>query len=508
MKRITVFLFYALTLLSYKSVATPFDSSKVLNAVFYITDGSSDSIRGQGFVIDKSGLAYTNVHCLKNISKAQVHFLNGKSYGVKLVLRKGEKNGLLEFKIDLPESDSLEYIQIADHAPYVDDESFAYGIYLENNRAKTINYEGLVSTVYMFDGVGEGILTTIPVFNDLDGAPMLNDKGEVVGVFSLPLSEKFKFNFALSIENFAKLKVVNQIVEIKPTLTHDELLNKYGKYYDSLVARERALQPVFDSIIDGWNMFVRIDALTDFIKAFKRTLEIPGSYLYPFDSLVSIEKLYAPDGAFRIFNWTLKFDAMSSSFDRIMYRYLGVIQFNTLDSLSYIPLFDGKNKIPFDMIEDTVLTNESWFGVQYYDIRLLEHKKKKYYLLLGWDGYDDVSDQKLIDVLWFDEDGSPRFGAPIFYIKKTDDDGNEYTQIKYRKVYQYNDIAIMSLKYMEEKNAIVFDHLVARDKKNANRPWLFVPDGTYNAFKIKKGKLIYTDFLYEKTRNYDKHSKK
>ncbi len=42
-----------------------------------------------------------------------------------------------------------------------------------------------------------------------------------------------------------------------------------------------------------------------FTKTLVRALKVNGSFYYPFDSLQTISKLYAPDSSFRIFTWQM-----------------------------------------------------------------------------------------------------------------------------------------------------------------------------------------------------------
>ena len=254
---------------------------------------------------------------------------------------------------------------------------------------------------------------------------------------------------------------------------------------DSLIKYEQILKPLGDSIRDGWNEFVRLDALTDFIPIFVRALKFQGSYQWPFDSLNFMYKLNSPDKTFRMFNWVLKFDDGT-------YRYYAAIQLNSPGQLKLIPLYDKSNNLEFDMLEDTVLTNESWYGVQYYDMFMTKYKRQNYYVLLGWDGHNSISHKKIIEVMYF-VDGKVYFGAPFFRTVK-----DKKTIVKYRKIFQYSANALLTLKYHPEKNLIVFDHLVPPDPKSEGKLWLYIPNGDYDYYKIKKGKFIFGENVFAK----------
>jgi hypothetical protein len=70
----------------------------------------------------------------------------------------------------------------------------------------------------------------------------------------------------------------------------------------------------------------RMIADSMFVRTLIRSLQIKNSFYHPFDSLLGISKLYAPDTSFRIFTWSLQLDD-----DRYYYRQRGAIQFRTRD---------------------------------------------------------------------------------------------------------------------------------------------------------------------------------
>ena len=99
-----------------------------------------------------------------------------------------------------------------------------------------------------------------------------------------------------------------------------------------------------------------------------RALKNKNSFNYPFDSLVTISKLYSPDSLFRIFSWHLVIDD-----DNVIQH--GVIQMKTEDgSLSLFPLFDRSDLIK--NIQDSVVDNYAWVGAIYYKIVKTEFANK------------------------------------------------------------------------------------------------------------------------------------
>src|SRR4026208_469762 len=53
---------------------------------------------------------------------------------------------------------------------------------------------------------------------------------------------------------------------------------------------------------------IRFISYKDFVPTFLRALKVKNSFYYPFDSVLGISKLYAPDSSFRIITWYMEVD--------------------------------------------------------------------------------------------------------------------------------------------------------------------------------------------------------
>ena len=102
-------------------------------------------------------------------------------------------------------------------------------------------------------------------------------------------------------------------------------------------------------IINAQEPSQRFRADSFFIRMLVRSLKLPNSFYFPFDSLQTISKLYAPDSSFRIFTWQIKKDAY-------VFFQRGAIQMRTDDgSLKLFPLHDVSmfSKKPYDSVADS-----------------------------------------------------------------------------------------------------------------------------------------------------------
>ncbi len=222
---------------------------------------------------------------------------------------------------------------------------------------------------------------------------------------------------------------------------------------------------------------IKLSSSQQFIKLMAQALRIEGSFEYPFDSLTTVSKLVPPDKKFRLFTW---YYGLSNG----RHRYFGCVQFlDENGKEKIVPLFDRTQK-QIDL-EFKKLSNENWIGALYYQLFMVEHKRKKYYIVIGWNGLNDnKSSIKVIDAIRIEGD-KVVFGEPIFYILPK--------VAQNRVIHQYSKMASMTCKYDANKNAIIYDHLTPMQRADGTRSSAkedYVPDGSYDALVFKKGKFI------------------
>ena len=143
-----------------------------------------------------------------------------------------------------------------------------------------------------------------------------------------------------------------------------------------------------------------------FIKTLKEVLQYERSFDYPFDSLKTISIKTSSDNRVRIYTWILKKDNGT-------YQYFGFVHYKNKSKKRYeiIALNDNSENIRRPKNEQ--LDNENWYGALYYEIIYIKKKGRKYYTLLGWDGNNDVSTKKIIDVMYFSGKEIIKYGAQI-----------------------------------------------------------------------------------------------
>jgi hypothetical protein len=253
-------------------------------------------------------------------------------------------------------------------------------------------------------------------------------------------------------------------------------LNILKRKEDSLKAFAKAV--IVDSATAGR---MRSDSL--FVRTLVRSLQVKNSFYYPFDSVLGISKIYAPDSAFRIFSWSI-------SFDDYYARQRAAIQLKTADgSLQLIPLRDYSEFT--NKAVDSVRTKNNWIGAVYYNIIKTEYKGKPYYTLFGFDDYSVRSNKKWIEVLHFDEKRQPIFGADFSFA------ADSVKRPAQKRFYiEYKKEASTFVNWDPDLNLIIVDHLIS-ETDEPDKPYTFVPDGDSEGFAWKGGQWMHIDKVFD-----------
>jgi hypothetical protein len=308
---------------------------------------------------------------------------------------------------------------------------------------------------------------------------------------------------------------------------------------------EKELAPMARTILNDTSTDHKIEVNKEFIVRFTRLLQRPESFDYPFDSLKTVSRQSPADNSFRVFTWYIIDNPTQAYYSDASHYYFGLVQRKYVDVKGkthylVIPLMELE-QVPKG-IENVVTDNLSWFGALYYkpkDSKHIDHydgfyyklvpgkgemkrdpnqkeevitfipgkyrgrtitqadqpkysnyKRVKtpvrYYLMLGWNGWDNTANYKVVDVLSFDEKDSMKvnFGAPIFYFDRIP---------KARALFKYADYAAFTLNYGQvrrgpfkifSKRMLVYDHLSPPQKARPVDQFDLGPDGSYDALSF------------------------
>jgi len=240
---------------------------------------------------------------------------------------------------------------------------------------------------------------------------------------------------------------------------------------------EKELVNLRQKVLDAKKNQEREQANILFAEAMEEALMTKGSFSHPFDSIPMITVQASPDNIFRIINWNLPLDNQT-------FKYFAFVQyFNSSKKEHQVYKLNDRSHELFAPLKKS-LKHDNWYGALYYKIIPMKKKKSKYYVLLGWDGNNRITNKKLIDAIYFTGSGKPRFGAPIFRYPKT---------LQKRVIFEYSADVVMSLKYDEKNEQLVFDHLSPKNDLLEGQYQYYGPDLSFDAFELKDNRWYFIE---------------
>ena len=237
----------------------------------------------------------------------------------------------------------------------------------------------------------------------------------------------------------------------------------------SLTKMEDSIQELFAKIILAKNDIEKLNYNSKLEEIFAELLNKNSSFDYPLNKLKHVSKLSSDDGLLRVITWNIPYT-------NGIYKYFGFVQLKSKNNSSKVfKLNDHSAKIT--EAQTKILDYTNWYGALYYKILSNTYKNKTYYTLLGWDGNDNFTNKKIIDILIIKRK-KIQFGAPI--IKEGD---ITYT----RSIFEYAKQAKMMLRYDEKQKMIVFDHLAPSLKKFKGQYLYYGPDLSQDGLEFIEG---------------------
>jgi len=176
---------------------------------------------GSGFFISQSGDIITNYHVLQGASSAEIKASDGKTYPITYIIAKDEQNDIIRLSVDIL-SKYVHSLSLSATVPEVGERIIVYGSPL--GLEKTVS-DGIVSAIRDIPNYGRIIQITAPISPGSSGSPVLNMKGEVIGIASFQIVEGQNLNFAIPSEKIASLN----LMEEEKTFTTEELFEQENK---------------------------------------------------------------------------------------------------------------------------------------------------------------------------------------------------------------------------------------------------------------------------------------
>jgi tetratricopeptide (TPR) repeat protein len=159
---------------------------------------------GSGFFIDEYGHLITNYHVLDGRYAARVKTADGNLYPIKLIVADNKATDLVKVLVDIPRK-KFKWVKTADSLPSIAEQILVVGSPM--GLEQTVS-EGIVSSIRKIPTVGEFFQMSAPISSGSSGSPVINLKGQVVGVATFQMVQGQNLNFAVAAKSVSKLKPV------------------------------------------------------------------------------------------------------------------------------------------------------------------------------------------------------------------------------------------------------------------------------------------------------------
>ncbi len=181
--------------------------------------------QGSGFIINNKGDVITNYHVIEGAYKAEVKTIKGNVYPIKKVLADDKESDIVHVSTGLSQSEIFP-IDIASTFPDVGEKVIVIGSPLGLEQTVT---DGIVSAIREIEGFGKIIQISAPISPGSSGSPVVNVKGQVIGIATFQMIEGQNLNFAIPGERIVSLKPGSGkgLQEIKEDYIRPEDASKY-----------------------------------------------------------------------------------------------------------------------------------------------------------------------------------------------------------------------------------------------------------------------------------------
>jgi hypothetical protein len=201
------------------------------------------------------------------------------------------------------------------------------------------------------------------------------------------------------------------------------------------------------------------------------------------DSVPFLGQISSPDNVVKMTCWNVAFEDGS-------FQYHCVMRHRSDKKSVTITAFQDTED--WGRIERKPIRPNAWYGALYYRILADKHRGKTYYTVLGWDGKDNITNRKVVDVIML-QGKSVILGSSIFKDK-------EYRPA-HRIIYEYANDVSMALNWDEKEKMIIMDHLAPEDSRLEGNYQFYGPDFSYDALQFKKGEWVLVKDVFAKNRS-------
>jgi len=209
----------------------------------------------------------------------------------------------------------------------------------------------------------------------------------------------------------------------------------------------------------------------------------PAHFELEFDSVPFLGQLTSTDGVIKMLCWNLALENGD-------YKYHCIMRHKSTKETVAVTIFQDNSD--WERIDRKPIRTNDWYGALYYKILANKYRRKTYYTVLGWDGKDNVTNRKVVDVINI-QGKTVILGSSIFK--------NEKKLPVHRLIYEYGNDVSMALNYDEKEKMIIMDHLAPEDSRFEGQYQFYGPDFSYDALSFKKGEWVLLRDVFAKNRS-------
>ena len=247
--------------------------------------------KGSGFFISQSGDIITNRHVLTGVHRAEVKTAKGKVHPITMIVGEDKESDIIRASVNIS-LESVRPLSVSISTPEVGERVAVIGSPLGLERTVS---DGIVSAIREIPAFWKIYQISAPISAGSSGSPVVNMKGEVIGVATFQLVEGQNLNFAIPGERITKLNTERgkTLDQWKMGKTDEWLASAEGLYYVGLNFLwaddyENAL-PYFEKAIQkdpGYTVAYfyigycngELGRLTEAIEAYKQAIRLKPDY--------------------------------------------------------------------------------------------------------------------------------------------------------------------------------------------------------------------------------------
>ena len=243
--------------------------------------------QGSGFFVSNKGHIVTNHHVIEGAYRATVKTASGMEYPVEGIIAKNADADIVKIVVKITD-ENTPFLNLSEIVPSEGQDIVVIGNPL--GLESTVS-AGIVSAVRDIPAFGKILQITAPISPGSSGSPVINSKGEVIGIATLIVTKGQNLNFAIPSDKIIALKETSQtpIFNALPADSNDAQLfcqkglkeSWQGNYAAALTFFQKAIEKNPQDA-DVWvylgYCYGKLCHYQDAIEAYKQAIRINPDY--------------------------------------------------------------------------------------------------------------------------------------------------------------------------------------------------------------------------------------